>query len=82
MDEKLMKHGAFSWFELMTTDVGAAKTFYSKLFGWTTKDMPMENMSYTVVQVDGEDVAGIMPMPRPKQRKCRQPGEIILRLKM
>jgi predicted enzyme related to lactoylglutathione lyase len=63
MDEKLMKHGAFGWFELMTTDVSAAKKFYSELFDWTTRDMPMENMNYTVINVDNDDVAGMMPMP-------------------
>lgn len=63
MDEKSMKHGAFSWFELMTTDVESAKKFYKELFNWELKEMPMENMNYTVASVDGEDVAGLMPMP-------------------
>ena len=63
MDEKLMKHGAFSWFELMTTDVDASKSFYSKLLNWSMEDMPMENMTYSVVKVDGNDAGGIMPMP-------------------
>lgn len=63
MDEKLMKHGAFGWFELMTTDVSSSKEFYSNLLGWTTQDMPMEGMNYTVVKVDNEEVAGMMPMP-------------------
>jgi len=57
MDNNLLKHGAFSWFELMTTDVPAAKNFYTKLLGWKTQDMPMENMDYTVVKVDDDDVA-------------------------
>jgi predicted enzyme related to lactoylglutathione lyase len=63
MDENSLKHGAFSWFELMTTDVDSAKKFYTALFNWGLKDMPMDNMNYTVVSVDGEDVAGLMPMP-------------------
>jgi predicted enzyme related to lactoylglutathione lyase len=63
MDEKLMKHGAFGWFELMTSNVAAAKKFYTELLGWTIQDMPMENMDYTVIKVDNEDVAGMMPMP-------------------
>ncbi len=63
MDEKSLKHGAFSWFELMTTDVDSAKKFYTELFNWGLKEMPMENMNYTVASVDGEDVAGLMPMP-------------------
>ena len=33
MDDKLLKHGKFSWNELMTTDEEGAKTFYGKLFG-------------------------------------------------
>ena len=49
MDEQLLKHGTFSWSELLTSDVEAAKAFYTKLFGWSTKDMPMEGMTYTVI---------------------------------
>ena len=64
MDEKVMKHGAFSWFELMTNDVDAAKDFYSKLFGWETEKMEMEGgMIYTVVKVNGEAAGGMMGMP-------------------
>lgn len=63
MDEKLMRHGAFGWFELMTTDVDGSKKFYTELLDWTIEDMPMEKMTYTVVNVQGEQVAGIMPMP-------------------
>ncbi len=63
MDEKLMRHGAFSWFELMTTDVEGAKSFYSKLLGWKITDMPMEEFTYSVAKVGDDDVAGIMAMP-------------------
>jgi hypothetical protein len=58
-----MKHGAFSWFELMTTDIEGAKQFYGKLLGWKLRDEPMEGFNYTVVDANGEDVAGIMDMP-------------------
>ena len=63
MDEKLKKHGSISWSELMTSDVPAAKKFYGELFGWKFEDMPMENMDYTVVSVNDDEVAGIMPFP-------------------
>jgi predicted enzyme related to lactoylglutathione lyase len=63
MDEQYKTHGAFSWFELMTSDIAAAKDFYSKLFGWTTEDMPMEGGTYTVIKVADKSVAGIMTMP-------------------
>lgn len=58
-----MKHGAFGWTELMTTNVEAAKDFYTSLFGWETEAFPMEGMTYTVVKVDGQPVGGIMDMP-------------------
>jgi predicted enzyme related to lactoylglutathione lyase len=63
MDEKLMRHGAFGWFELMTTDVNSAKKFYTELLDWTTEDMPMDNSTYTVIKVEDDQVAGMMPMP-------------------
>ena len=63
MNDPYRQPGAFSWFELMTTDVEGAKTFYTRLFGWETEDMPMENMSYTITKIGDEGVGGIMPMP-------------------
>lgn len=64
MDNKLLKHGAFSWFELMTSNVDGAKGFYEKLFGWETEKMEMEaGMTYDVVKVNGEPAGGIMAMP-------------------
>ena len=63
MQDPYKQHGAFSWFELMTTDVEGAKTFYTRLFGWETEDMPMENLSYTITKIGDEGVGGIMPLP-------------------
>lgn len=67
MDEQFKQHGAFSWYELMTTDVEAAKVFYAKLFGWGTEDMPMPGMTYTVVKAGNKEIGGIMPMPEEAQ---------------
>jgi predicted enzyme related to lactoylglutathione lyase len=63
MKDPFKQHGAFSWFELMTTDPEGAKEFYSKLFGWKTEEVQMEEMKYTVVKVGDEGVGGIMPIP-------------------
>ena len=30
----MKQHGAFSWNELMTTDINAAKSFYKEMFNW------------------------------------------------
>ncbi len=63
MYEKLKKHGSISWSELMTSDVPAAKKFYGELFGWTFEDMPMEELTYSVLKANDDEVGGIMPFP-------------------
>lgn len=64
MDEKFMKHGAISWFELMTTDVEAAKKFYEALFCWEYEPFDGDPAAqYNSVKVNGEIVAGIMKTP-------------------
>jgi len=69
MNEDSMRHGAFGWTELMTTDAEAAKQFYTALFGWETEEAPMEvmegmeGMKYTVIKVDGDPVGGLTGMP-------------------
>jgi predicted enzyme related to lactoylglutathione lyase len=62
MDEN-MKHGAFSWNELATTDPKAALAYYTKLFGWTTEVMPMPGMDYTIVKVGDSMIGGVMAAP-------------------
>jgi predicted enzyme related to lactoylglutathione lyase len=50
--------GAFCWIELGTTDQPAAKSFYSSLFGWNPKDMPMGPSDlYTLFRLEGRDAA-------------------------
>jgi uncharacterized protein len=67
MDEQFKQHGAFSWCEPMTTDVDAAKTFYTKLFGWDSEAMSMPGMTYTVVKAGGKGIGGIMTIPKEAQ---------------
>lgn len=63
MNDPFKTHGAFSWFELQTSDVEAAKSFYTRLFGWKTEDNPMEGMDYTVIKIGDDGVGGIMKTP-------------------
>ena len=63
MSDAFQRHGAFSWCELMTTDIDAAKAFYTQLLGWATEEMPTAGMPYTVVKTGETEVGGIMPMP-------------------
>lgn len=57
------QHGAFSWFELITSDVPAAKGFYSQLFGWKLKESPISGRPYTVIEVAGQEIGGMTPTP-------------------
>jgi len=63
MDEQFKQHGAFSWCELLTSDVAAAKAFYTKLFGWETEEMSVPGMTYTVIKAGGKEIGGIMNVP-------------------
>ena len=51
--------------ELATSDVGKAKTFYTKLFDWKLTDMPMPGMTYTTINVGEGTGGGMMQHPMP-----------------
>ncbi len=61
------KHGVFSWCELMTTDVEAAKEFYTELFGWTAEAVTIDGMQYNLIKVEGTEIGGIMALPAQAQ---------------
>ena len=52
------------WYELMTTDMAAAETFYRTVVGWTTSPFEGAPMPYTLLNRSGEiPVAGLMTKP-------------------
>lgn len=56
--------GLFGWVDLVTTDVEAAKAFYTGLLGWDTEDVPTPmGPAYTMCSVGGKVVAGMGPQP-------------------
>lgn len=59
-DNPMLQHGAFSWNELMTTDVAGAKAFYGELLGWTLQDDNSHGMEYTLAKRGETIVGGIM----------------------
>lgn len=56
--------GQFVWHELMTTDTKSAGEFYSKIMGWKSKPWA-EDRSYTLLQMDGRQMAGLMATQTP-----------------
>jgi predicted enzyme related to lactoylglutathione lyase len=64
MSESVKKSvGAFSWNELMTSDVQGAKAFYGELLGWGMQDFKAGDMGYTMVKLGDREIAGIMAIP-------------------
>jgi predicted enzyme related to lactoylglutathione lyase len=52
-------HGTPIWYELMTADPDAAKTFYDAVVGWTIEAQPsMPGMDYRMIGTSGGDNAG------------------------
>jgi predicted enzyme related to lactoylglutathione lyase len=55
---------AFVWYELMSSDVAAAKVFYGKVVGWNMQDMPMPGMTYTILEAGKIGIGGMMALPK------------------
>jgi hypothetical protein len=56
--------GKFCWPELFTSDQAEARAFYTKLFGWETREIPMgPGAVYLVFTLDGRDAAACYGAP-------------------
>jgi len=58
-----MTTGRFIWYELMTSDVAAAKAFYASVVGWTAQDSQQPGMDYHMWMADGVGIGGVMQLP-------------------
>ena len=64
MATPLETHGAFSWFELTTSDPKAARGFYGKLLDWRFQDMDMGPPARTRSStLPAQGIGGITGMP-------------------
>jgi predicted enzyme related to lactoylglutathione lyase len=61
-------HGRFAWYELLTTDVAAAKAFYGKVVGWQARDASTPELAYALFAAGSVAVSGLMELP-PDARK-------------
>jgi uncharacterized protein len=66
-------HGRFAWYELMTTDVAAARTFYAHVAGWKTEDASTPDLTYTFLSADKALVCGLMELPEEARRMGATP---------
>jgi uncharacterized protein len=53
----------FVWYDVMTTDVEAAKTFYSSVIGWRCEDSGQTGQPYTLCYAGDVQVGGIFAIP-------------------
>jgi len=66
--------GLFSWVDLSTTDVEGARAFYSGLFGWEPVGVETDlGPIYTMMQIEGKNVAGLGPMSPDMQAQGMPP---------
>ena len=54
--------GEFVWYDLMTTDVDAAKAFYTDIIGWGTQDWSGPQ-PYSMWTVKGKTIGGVTALP-------------------
>jgi predicted enzyme related to lactoylglutathione lyase len=66
-------HGRFVWYELMTTDVAAATTFYSDVVGWNARDASTPDFAYTLFAAGEDPVGGLMDLPDEARRMGATP---------
>jgi predicted enzyme related to lactoylglutathione lyase len=60
MSEQKFTPGRFVWRELMTTDAKKSRAFYSELFGWHIKTVPMgPGMNYEMINVGSKEKGGM-----------------------
>jgi predicted enzyme related to lactoylglutathione lyase len=66
-------NGRFVWYELTTTDLAAAKSFYAAVMGWRAHDVPMPDMDYALFVAGKATVAGVMGLPDGAARMGAKP---------
>lgn len=65
-------HGTFVWYELVTTDLSAARAFYARLLGWRLELLPGGN--YAVIHVGATPIGGMLVLPAPLQAQGARLG--------
>jgi predicted enzyme related to lactoylglutathione lyase len=67
------KHGDFIWYELLTPDQDAARSFYEKVVGWTIDKAADNEMDYRMINSASGPIAGSMTLTADMQSGGMQP---------
>jgi uncharacterized protein len=65
--------GCFVWYELLTTDVAAARGFYGDVLGWGALDVSTPELPYWLLTAGGVPVCGLMELPEEGRRMGARP---------
>jgi uncharacterized protein len=65
--------GRFAWYELITTDMAAAKAFYTKVVGWGAQDASTPDLAYTMFTAGKTSVGGLMDLPQEARKMGATP---------
>jgi predicted enzyme related to lactoylglutathione lyase len=66
-------HGNFVWYELATTNMEAAKAFYTDVVGWGAQDVPLPGVAYTLFTAGDAPVSGLMSLPEDARESGYRP---------
>lgn len=65
--------GRFVWYELLTTETEAAKSFYASVVGWDTGEVSLPGTSYTLFRIGDTPVSGLMTLPKDARNISAKP---------
>jgi uncharacterized protein len=65
--------GCFAWYELITTDMAAAKTFYGNVVGWGAQDASTPELPYTLFTSGKVRICGLMELPEAGRKMGASP---------
>lgn len=66
-------NGHFLWYDLLTSDLEAAKSFYAKAVGWETERWGDEGSPYFMWMAGDTSVGGVMALPRETEQEWGPP---------
>jgi predicted enzyme related to lactoylglutathione lyase len=67
-------HGRFAWYDLVTTDTGAAKAFYTKVMGWGALDASLAGRTYTLFTSGKVVVCGLIDLSEDARKMGGEPS--------
>ncbi len=67
------RRGGFAWYELLTTNAAAARTFYGRVVGWQAEDASTAAFPYHVFSAGKAEVGGLMELPPDALRMGAEP---------